>query len=318
MTFRIGRAALPWFSIASACIFAGACQATNSASPTGGTQANASRAGGSNLPAGDDDLPCDVRAVLAAQCWSCHGATLHGGATVSLVSRSTLSAPSAADAAQTYAQRAVFRMKDAQAPMPPGKTSTVSSTDIATVQAWIDGGYQGSSCSDAGADPFNVPAQCTSGKQLGSNQEEGKDMNPGHACIACHAKHGDAPLFAFAGTVFPTAHEPDDCVASGSKGATVEVTDATGQVFTIEVGSAGNFFLKSGKGGDGDGDDDDDDDDGDGNKGGGSLAFAYPYTARVLYEGRERKMTAAQSDGDCNGCHTQNGTKDAPGRILLP
>ena len=29
-------------------------------------------------------------------------------------------------------------------------------------------------------------------------------------------------------------------------------------------------------------------------------------------------MVAAQSNGSCNGCHTQNGANGAPGRITLP
>ena len=29
-------------------------------------------------------------------------------------------------------------------------------------------------------------------------------------------------------------------------------------------------------------------------------------------------MATAQMSGDCNRCHTQAGTQDAPGRVLLP
>jgi len=43
-----------------------------------------------------------------------------------------------------------------------------------------------------------------------------------------------------------------------------------------------------------------------------------PFKAKVTYMGRERAMNAAQTSGDCNACHTQNGTNSAPGRILLP
>jgi hypothetical protein len=34
--------------------------------------------------------------------------------------------------------------------------------------------------------------------------------------------------------------------------------------------------------------------------------------------GRERIMSAGQTNGDCNSCHTQNGAMSAPGRIMLP
>jgi hypothetical protein len=43
-----------------------------------------------------------------------------------------------------------------------------------------------------------------------------------------------------------------------------------------------------------------------------------PFHAKVTYMGRERAMATAQTSGDCNSCHTQNGTMSAPGRILLP
>jgi len=33
---------------------------------------------------------------------------------------------------------------------------------------------------------------------------------------------------------------------------------------------------------------------------------------------REIAMTTPQTDGDCNGCHTELGSNDAPGRIMLP
>ncbi|MEI8259338.1 MAG: hypothetical protein WCJ30_27035, partial [Deltaproteobacteria bacterium] len=46
--------------------------------------------------------------------------------------------------------------------------------------------------------------------------------------------------------------------------------------------------------------------------------FAAPYTARVLYQGRERRMIAPQTDGDCNTCHTDTGTMGAPGRVTVP
>lgn len=47
-------------------------------------------------------------------------------------------------------------------------------------------------------------------------------MNPGHACNVCHQLvngQGDSALiFVFAGSVFPTAHEPDDCLAPTTAG----------------------------------------------------------------------------------------------------
>jgi hypothetical protein len=45
---------------------------------------------------------------------------------------------------------------------------------------------------------------------------------------------------------------------------------------------------------------------------------ATPFRAKVVYQGRERVMNTAQTNGNCNSCHTQNGTGSAPGRIVIP
>jgi hypothetical protein len=118
-------------------------------------------------------------------------------------------------------------------------------------------------------------------------------MHPGVACISCH-KQGEGPLFALAGTLFPTAHEPDDCNGvPASDGAQVVITEANGNSHTLSVNQAGNFFLEA-------------------------RGFVFPYQAKVLFQGRERAMLEAQTSGDCNDCHTQDGRQNAPGRIFLP
>ena len=115
-------------------------------------------------------------------------------------------------------------------------------------------------------------------------------MHPGGACISCHATTPEAPTLALGGTVYPTAHEPDDCM--GAAGATVEITDANGVVTTLPSNGSGNFLFE------------------------GTVAF--PYTARVLYQGRERRMMGSRTTGNCGSCHTETGKNGAPGRIMLP
>lgn len=150
-----------------------------------------------------------------------------------------------------------------------------------------------------GDGPFQVGARCTSGVTRDLNESEGPEMAPGRTCNTCHAEEnaasgeGDAPIFAFAGTVFPTAHEPDDCTAPAAAGALVVVTDATGREFTAEVNRGGNFLLEE-------------------------VLFKYPYKAKVIFQGRERVMDSAQMDADCNSCHSAAGNNKAPGRIVLP
>jgi hypothetical protein len=120
-------------------------------------------------------------------------------------------------------------------------------------------------------------------------QAKGGEMGPGHPCISCHEDSNiasgeqDAPLFAFAGTVYPTEPEPIDCIGPGSEGAQVELTDANGNLFMQIVNAAGNFSDTP-------------------------PGFAYPYTAKVRFQGRERAMLEAQPVGDCNMCQPKNAT----------
>ncbi len=153
----------------------------------------------------------------------------------------------------------------------------------------------GSPGTDSGtaADPFSAAPTCTSNKTWLIGTDGSPNMNPGVACIACHKTSSEAPVFTLAGTVYPTAHEPDLCDgANGSNGAQIVIVGADGRTQTLTPGAAGNFFS--------------------------SDPVALPYQAKVVYMGRERAMATAQTTGDCNGCHTQNGASGAPGRIVLP
>jgi hypothetical protein len=79
----------------------------------------------------------------------------------------------------------------------------------------------------------------------------------------------------------------------------VTVTDARGRTVTAQVNAAGNFYA-SGR------------------------DLTPPFRAKVSFNGKERLMIGAVPVGDCNSCHTQNGTTvvpggvKAPGRIVLP
>ena len=70
------------------------------------------------------------------------------------------------------------------------------------------------------------------------------------------------------------------------------IVDAANRTITLTPNAAGNFYYTG--------------------------AVTFPFHAKITYQGRERIMTAAQSNGNCNSCHTQNGANGAPGRILLP
>ncbi len=241
-------------------------------------------------------VPCDVADVFGKHCFSCHGHPLANGVTLPLVTYDELAADSPTYPGTSVAARAVARMQKGDMP-PAGKETPASPAEIAAVQAWIassmpkgDCGTDAGASIDAGPDPFAGPAVCSSGKHWGGIEND--RMAPGQACTACHQKEGEGPIFSIAGTVFPTAHEPDDCIASESQGATVEITGKNGKKISLTVNSAGNFFYEG--------------------------YVALPYTARVITANGVREMFKEQTNGDCNTCHTQNGANGALGRILLP
>lgn len=240
---------------------------------------------------GNTGLPCDVSQVLARACTSCHGSP-PSGAPIALVTYTDLTAPAPSDASKKVIEVAVARMQDPTRPMPP--SGTAPAADVQTLQAWIAAGLPMGSC--GGTDPYGTAPVCTSGKTWTGGSNGSPSMYPGRACITCHATVADAPKFQIAGTVYPTAHEPDSCLGTPSgAGITVEITDAKGTVVSLAVNSSGNFSYRS-----------------------RTSALQLPYTAKVKQGTKVRAMNAAQMNGDCNSCHTQSGTSGAPGRIMAP
>lgn len=274
----------------------------------GGGIANA----GGAAPTGTGPL-CDVLALLRQKCQSCHSnPPSPRSVPMSLVSYADLVAPAVGDPSLSTVEMCIQRMQDASSPMPPAPATAATAADIRVLQAWIDAGEpstcDGGSAGAAGTtgsagsgtvapDPYATAPVCTSMQYWTGGNHESPDMHPGGACINCHTSGGgEGPRFTFAGTVFPSAHEPDDC--NGSNGSTamtqVVVTDANGSTFTMSVNAVGNFSSTA------------------------RAAPVMPYTAKVVSGGNERVMSAKQTAGDCNSCHTQDGANDAPGRIMAP
>lgn len=252
------------------------------------TAGGAGGAGGGVVTSG---LPCDVDAVLGTYCRSCHGSIPVGGAPMSLMTYDDLMAPAKTNPAVRVADLSLQRMQDAASPMPPSGTMPAAA-DIQTFAAWVSSGMPTGNCA-TGPDPLNAAPTCTSGQTWNGGNDGSSRMHPGVACISCHASSGgEAPRFAIAGTVFPTGHEPNDCYAANVGGAQVIITDANGATLTLDANSVGNFYS--------------------------SHSVALPYSAKVVYMGKTRAMSATQTTGDCNSCHTQSGANGAPGRITLP
>ncbi len=146
---------------------------------------------------------------------------------------------------------------------------------------------------DAGGDPYATPTVCSSGTNWTGGTRRSASMEPGMACITCHARSRGAPRFDVAGTVYATAHEPDACNGTNASGAVVIITDANGAEYRLPPNAVGNFSARG-------------------------TGMVMPYTARVESTAGVRAMLAPQTNGDCNACHTLAGTSSAPGRIMLP
>ena len=268
------------------------------ASNAAGTSATTGTSVASTDPAGStsfDGLPCDVAKVLAEQCSSCHGPKLEGGAPNHMTTYDDLVAASQSDTARTIAEVSVDRMQSDTSPMPP---SGAVPDAAAVLAAWVKVGMPQGTCADSTittAPPdttFDTPGVCTSGTSWTRGNRGSTAMHPGVACIQCHDS-GEGPSYTAAGTVYPTAHEPDDC--NGVDTATqVVITDKNGKSYTASVNSVGNFYFSS------------------------RTSIATPYTAKIVSGGKTRAMVGAQTDGDCNTCHTEQGTQKAPGRLMVP
>jgi hypothetical protein len=203
---------------------------------------------------------------------------------------------SSTDPALTLAEASLVRLAAHDgSQMPPLPAPAPRATDLEAFTAWVDAGASSGSCSaEVPPDPYDTPVVCTSAGYWTQGNEESPNMNPGEPCISCHTSEREGPDLTIAGTLYPTAHEPDDCNGAASSGTYVKVTDAAGRVFELTPRSSGNFMLEE------------------------PDAFTMPYTARVVSPDGERVMVAKQHDGDCNACHTESGDDGAPGRIMVP
>jgi mono/diheme cytochrome c family protein len=239
-------------------------------------------------------LPCDVQKVLEDACIACHG----GSQAPPMLSYGDLLAQSGQYPGQTIAQRALARMKSTSSPMPPPPAVAPTAAEIATFEAWANAGtLKGGVCTGTAGggvtDGSNTPTVCTSAKTVApyAGGDGSATMDPGEACLACHQRRG-GPRFAVGGTVYKTAHEPDDCDGV-NRGLQVIVTDTNGQVVTMLVNAAGNFYSAG-------------------------VALVPPFTAKVTDGTNTRAMSGAVTAGDCNSCHTEGGANGAPGRIMAP
>ena len=125
-----------------------ACSSSNNDAPAGGgAGASAGGAGGS----AGGFLPCDVDAVLAASCRSCHAQQPLFGAPMPLVSYTDLTAPAKSDGSAKVYSRVGARIHDDKSPMPQPPNPRLDAKAMATIDAWIAAGApQGTGSCGAG------------------------------------------------------------------------------------------------------------------------------------------------------------------------
>jgi hypothetical protein len=201
-----------------------------------------------------------------------------------------LTSASSSDPSKSVAEVALARMRDTQKPMPPSQLATADQTSA--FETWIAAGMPQGTCATAAPAPVaNTPAVCTSKKTWTRGDHGSSSMHPGGACITCHTAD-NGPSYTIAGTLYPTAHEPDDCNGYGTGDTKISVTDATGRTITVTPNSAGNFYSRS--------------------------SLKPPFKVQVVAGANVRAMNGTVTTGDCNSCHTEAGAQSAPGRIMVP
>lgn len=272
-------------------------------------------------------LPCDVDGLIRTRCASCHSPSTLPHRPISLLSYEELLLPSASMPSQTYAQRAALLLESGM--MPP--TAALPAAEVQVFSNWIRAGAPSGDCSqDAGAQDAGTVVDahaelpeaaiadattgdaaiieagtgaaggthCTSGNYWRNGEIRSPLMHPGRACIACHTagtgflnlQHG--PSFSAAGTVYPTAHEPDDCNGASSSDIKILIVDANAQRLTLTPNGAGNFTTLT--------------------------RYASPFHAEIQYQGRSRAALMPHQNGDCNVCHNERGAQGTAGRLTLP
>jgi len=129
-------------------------------------------------------LPCDVDAIVTRDCQSCHGATPKFGAPMALVTHADL---------QKHAAKIKERINlpaDTVGRMPQKPNAPLSAADLATMNAWLDGGAPArtTDCTptDAGGvdAPPPKPLSCTPDVKVrgGSKWTMPKDVRDEYTC----------------------------------------------------------------------------------------------------------------------------------------
>ena len=150
---------LSWVIVVAAC---GACSFGTYSGQVENPPVAAAPGGSTSEDAGvvvqPTDLPCDVAAVLTADCLVCHGPAPANGAPNRLDGLAALRGASTSEPSKSNGQLALERMQSATSPMPPPPYAPASAAQISQFSAWVTSGMPAGSCvpvsSDAGLPPI--------------------------------------------------------------------------------------------------------------------------------------------------------------------
>lgn len=122
-------------------------------------------------PATSNGLPCDVDAVLAKNCRSCHSATPSFGARMPLTTYADLVAPAKSDPQKKVIDLVTKRVRDDAAPMPQAPNPRLSAADMAILDGWANAGAPQSSATCGGPGPTDggpvQPLDCKPDLKIG-------------------------------------------------------------------------------------------------------------------------------------------------------
>lgn len=118
------------------------CGSSSQEASPGGADGGASNPGPVATQSG---LPCDVDAVLAANCRSCHASPPQYGAPMPLTTHAALHAALPSDPSKKVYEMVVSRIANDARPMPPPPNARLSPADRATLEKWVAAGAPASS-----------------------------------------------------------------------------------------------------------------------------------------------------------------------------
>jgi hypothetical protein len=118
---------------------AAACGASAPVEEGKGPGGSSGQGDGGDTPA-VTGLPCDVDAVLAANCRTCHSATPQFGAPMPLVTHADLTAPAKSDPSRKVYELVLERTASDAAPMPPPPNERLAASERDKLVAWVEAG----------------------------------------------------------------------------------------------------------------------------------------------------------------------------------